>query len=372
MERAIFDLSGGLVTVRRSGFTGAAAHAGQYAGIRRGNPRHKASLESSNNLVHNVLASIPGQTGYSLSTRPEGLHTLLDHNTQLLAASQQMPPTTAALLSYDLLTTEQLMDVLSYYYSYLENETDHDLEGWEECGHIVQELELTGRWITQADLLALPPAQHAMAIALLEAGHVRTRPRKMSRREVWTSQANSLVKIPAFGVCEILGDDLSAERTVRNGMFEFEDPEVGPGVHRYPAFVETLEGNTMELRSGEKFQAFVNPFAPETLFVRDARGRYIGHADRAQRPCRGDYEAVKRAFGAAAKTEAALLAPLRERHAAEVKEREQRARQNIELMAPERQAPSRLSDDMDSFSTEISTAPADDADSLADALRECI
>lgn len=343
MEKLIFDLSGGLVTVKRSGFTGAAAHAGQYEGIRRGNPRHKAGLESSNNLSHNALASIPGQTGHSLATRPEGLHALLAHNASLLAAAQQMPPATARLLQYDLLTTEQLMDVLSYYYSYIEHETDHDLEGWEECGHIVQELELLGHWINQNDLLALrdnKPAHYEAALALLATGQAQTRPRKMSRREVWDPGASELIKIPGYGVCEILGDDLSEERTVRNHMFEFEDAEVGPGIHRYAGFVETIDGNTIELKEGEKFQAFVNPFAPEHLFVRDARGRYIGFATRDLRPCRGDYARVNRSFGAAAKTEAAALAPLRARQISAVKEREARAAHNAALMSeePSRQA----------------------------------
>lgn len=340
MEKLIFDLSGGLVTVARSGFSGAAAHAGQYEGIRRGNPNFKASLESSNNFAHNALARIPGQTGSGLATRPEGLHAMLAHNQKLLAAAAHMPAATARCLAYDILTTEQLMDVLSYYYSYMECETDHDLEGWEESGHIVQELELAGRWITQADLLALPPAQHDMALALLGSGQLRTRPRKMSRREVWDTDANSLVRIPPYGVCEILGEDLSEERSVADHMFEFEDAEVGPGIHRYPAIVETIDGHMLELREGEKFQAFVNPFAPQHLFVRDAKGRYIGLADRSLKPCRADYAGTQRAKVSAFKTEAKLLRDLRERQIPAAKARTDRAKHNASLLKiePGRQA----------------------------------
>ena len=347
LERAIYELTGGLVTTRRSGFTGAAGHAGQYEGIRRGNPRFKASLESSNNVVHNILAGIPGQTGPDRDRRPEQLSAMLGHNAKLMAAAQVMPAAIAERIAWDILTVDQLMDVLRYYYTYLENDSDHDLEGWEECGHVVPELNLLNRWVTQADLFQLPAAEHQMAIALLGSGQLQTRPRKMSRGEVWRSQSDQLVKIPGYGVCEILGEDLSAERKIRNGMFEFEDAEVGPGVHRYPAIVTTMEGHRMELSDGETYQAFVNPFAPQSLFVRNAKGQYIGEATTVQKPCRGDYEAVKRAFGAASKTEAALLAPLRERHIEETKERDARARHNIALMSAEPSRQADLSDRAD-------------------------
>ena len=66
--------------------TGAKAHAGQYPGLSRGNFRHKASLESSNNLTHNVFASLPGQTGKDVEHRPEQLDGMLRHNNALLAA----------------------------------------------------------------------------------------------------------------------------------------------------------------------------------------------------------------------------------------------------------------------------------------------
>jgi len=78
--------SGGLITVKESGMQGAAAHAGQYPGITRGNPRHKASLESSNNLVHNLTAGLPGQTGPDRQRRPEQTAGMLAYNDQVLAA----------------------------------------------------------------------------------------------------------------------------------------------------------------------------------------------------------------------------------------------------------------------------------------------
>lgn len=332
MEKLLWEISGGLITTARSGFNGDPAHLGQYPGIRRGNPNFKASLESSNNLFQNVLDHLPGQTGKDLAHRPEGLHGLLDYNAELIAASQVMPPEIAANLQYPILTDRQLHDVLQHYYAYIENDTDHELEGWEDCGHVVQELELAGRWITQQDLLALPPAQHDMAMLLLSQGHIRTRPRQMSRREAWDRDTTGLIRIPGYGVCAILGDDLSEERKVRESVFEFEDSEVGPGVHTYHCVVETLDGHRLELKEGETYQTFVNPFAIGQLFVRDARGRYIGVADRVQASCRADRKSIERGMAAAAKREGELLKPLRDRQVAAVKERAERSRHNADLI----------------------------------------
>jgi hypothetical protein len=328
LEKMLFELSGGLIQTTRSGFSGDVAHIGQYAGIRRGNPNFKASLESSNNLTHNVLDHIPAQTGLGLSRRPEGLEAMLDHNAELLAAIQQAPAHIARNIVLEIVTVEQLMEILAYYYGYIEDDHEHELEGWEECGHVIQELHLANRWLTQQDLLALPPGEYEMARALLGAGQLVTRPRRMSRREVWNLDSESLIKIPPYGVCEILGDDMSEERKVRAGKFEFEDSDVGPGVHTYDAIVTNLEGYRMELREGEKYQAFVNPFAIEHLFVRDAKGRYIGVADRVQRPCRADIKGVGRAMGAAAHRLAERLEPLRERQAEEAQRRLDNIRHN--------------------------------------------
>ena len=91
--------------------------------------------------------------------------------------------------------------------------------------------------------------------------------------------ARDLVRVPGYGVCAILGDDLAQERKVTDrGLFEYQDQEVGPGMHRFDAgCVATPDGERVALKNGEKYQIFVNPFAPDTLFVR----RRMAHDDSA-------------------------------------------------------------------------------------------
>jgi hypothetical protein len=307
VERILFECSDGLITTARSGMTGAASHAGQYPGIARGNYRFKASLESSNNLTHNVFAALPGQTGLSRDRMPEEHPAMMRHNEDLLAARTYLSPERAALLQFPILELNQFMTVAHELYRAIEDDTDHDLEGWVESGHVVNEY-FGGQW----------------------------RPRKMSRREVWEAGAGTLLRIPGHAVVAILGDDLAAPRKVRSNMFEFDDREVGPGVHRYESLAFTPHGEALRLRDGETYETFVNPFAPDTLFVRRGNGAYIGECRRIDKPCRGDTEAVHRACGAAAKIEAELLAPVRVRHLADAREKLVRHENNARILGNKR------------------------------------
>lgn len=332
IERHLRDLSSHngipLITVSRSGMTGAAAHAGQYPGVSRGNFRFKASLESSNNLTHNVFGALPGQTGKDREHRPEQLDGgLLRNNADLLIAREQLPPERADALQFLLLELNQFMGKADELYGAIENDPDHSLEGWVESGLVVNELLLGGQWMNQ-ELLLKDAAQAELALALISAGQLQTRPRRMTRREVWDRGAGELIRLPGHGVCAILGDDLAVERKVRKSMFEFADQEVGPGLHRFDAVAITPFGERLRLSESETYETFVNPFAPDALFVRRADGSYVGECLRITAPCRGDVEAVQRACGAAAKTEAELLAPLRQTHLSEARAKAARHESN--------------------------------------------
>jgi hypothetical protein len=320
-----------LITVKRSGMTGAAAHAGQYPGLSRGNFRFKASLESSNNLTHNVFAALPGQTGKDVEHRPEQLDGLLDHNRDLLIARGYLPPERAAKLQFPLLELGEFHRAAADLYAAMESDADHELSDWLECGHVTQELLIGGHWVNREELLK-HPAQAELAAQLIASGHLEARPRKLSRREVWDQGAGELIKLPGHGVCAILGDDLARERRVRGERFEFADAEVGPGLHRYESVCLTPYGERLRLREGEIYQTFVNPFAPGTLFVRRADGSYLGECARTDAPCRGDVEAVERRMGAVAKEEKELLAPLRQRHLREARDKATRHENNRDVL----------------------------------------
>ncbi len=330
LAKILSDKTGGLVTVSEGGMTGDPAHLGQYPGLVRGNFRHKAALESNNNLEHNRFDRLPGQTGRNVAERPEELVGRLDYNSRLLAAAEKLPPEKAALLEHPLLELNEWLDVANHIYAEIARDRDHALEGWIEAGHTMQMIQLGGQEIPLCDLT---PEQREKLPALLDAGLVTARPARMSRLEAWNRGARDLIKLPGWGVVAILGDDLAREVAVRDNMIEVQDLEIGPSPFRFEPFITTADGETRQLRDGEKFQAFINPFAPDTLFVRDLRGAYLGEAARIFAPSRADHEGVRRAIGAAMKRETALLGPMRSRHAKSAADRLQRHRRNADVIA---------------------------------------
>lgn len=331
MEAAMYDGSGGLITVCRSGMQGAAAHDGQYGGISKGNPRHKASLESSNNLTHNLTAHLPGQTGPNRDRRPESLGELLRYNEQLLAAAQQLPPALSVFIQYPLLTDTQAMQVLTALYRVMD-EMPHMLEGWEAAGNVVAEALILGQWLSQDALMALPPHEQQAALSLLESGTIKTRPRRLTRGEVWQRGAGDLVKMQGGVICQILGDEFASERSIRRHLFEFQDAEIGPGLHRYESKCTAPDGSHLYLQDGGKYLCTVNPFAADELMIRDAKGRFLGTCPRLHSITRGDNEALQRAFARVAEENTHLLEPLRKQQAHEARARLALQQHNVALV----------------------------------------
>lgn len=327
IEEELLRISKGLITVSRSGMTGAAAHAGMYPGIARGNPRHKASLESHNNLYHNALADLPAQTGKDVEHRPEGLSALLQHNEALLAARSMLPAERAALLSHPMLEVNQFIQLATERYREIERSHEHELEGWIESGLVTNEVQIADQWVSMESLMALDDAKREAVTVLIEKGALPVRTRKASRWEAWQRGSRELIRLPGYGVCAILGNDLAQPRPVQDGCFEFEDAEIKPGTLRFSRFVRDAEGREIELKE-DTYETFINPFAPQSLFVRDVKGRYLGEAREIHEPCRADAEAVQRQMGRAAKEESAALVPFRARHQAEAREKLARHRHN--------------------------------------------
>lgn len=301
-ERLLFDLSGGKITVSRSGMEGAAAFAGQYAGRAKGNFRFKAALESLGNLIHNEMGFLPGQTGLSVERRPEGLHGLLKHNDALLNAMVALAkdnPDRAAMLRFDLLEFRQFQNLALDIYQRINDRTEHDLEGWGDL--VVQ-------------------AERNLKVAATGCGVMR----RMSPNEVWQRGNRELVKLPPAGIAMLLGHELGTERVMKRAMFEFSDKEIDSDDVRFEA---------LGLIEGEKYFTVLNPFAPNELFAFKANGSFVGVCPRIASVCKGDAEALHRACGRAARIEAELLAPVAKRGASITRNRIENAQHNARVIA---------------------------------------
>lgn len=328
----VYEATGGRVTYSLSGMTGDPIHTGQYPGLRRGNPQHKPALESNNNLEHNALGALAGQTGRNVEERPEQLAGLLDHNQKLLDVWPLLSEAKRALLQFPLLELNQYLDLAEEAYAAIASTRNHELEGWVESGNVVQ----CYQW-GAAELLEhqLDAKQRAAIPAMLEAGLLSAKPVRMTRQEVWHRGHGELERIPGWLVCTILGDDLAREARITSSEFAIRDNEIGPGVYRYEPLITTADGRTEVLRDGETYQVFINPFALGTLFVRDARGRYLGEAKQIYVPCRADHDGVKRAMGASVAREEALLRDFKRRHGDQGAAKQARHEHNAEVIASE-------------------------------------
>jgi hypothetical protein len=334
LEKLLFDRTGGKITVRRSGITGKEqAVKGMFPGRGGGNPRFKSPLESLRNLIHNELASLPGQTGLNYTALPEQTAGEVRHNTELLkavAVLAERNPDRAALIKLSLLQYHsQFLPLLGEVYETINRRDWHDLEGWSKCGFIVPQLNDAGAWVSAE---SLPVAKRDVLLALAKMDKGYSREIKLSPRQVFNRGCEQLEKIPAFVVAEMLGNDFAREERIAHSYFEFQDQELDPEPLRFESRITDPEGNEREL-SQDKYQVFVNPFDLNQLFVHDARGRHLGIARRAVRVSRADDEALKRQFGRAEHRLNDLLKPIRERHADLTREGARRNAHNADVIA---------------------------------------
>ena len=84
---------------------------------------------------------------------------------------------------------------------------------------------------------------------------------------------------------------------VRKGMIEFEDAEIGPDAFCFEGVIFDPWNRRERLVEGEKYRVFINPFAPDRLFVCDAALSYLGESKRIVDPSRANKEAGLRMVG---------------------------------------------------------------------------
>jgi hypothetical protein len=107
-------------------------------------------------------------------------------------------------------------------------------------------------------------------------------------------------------------ENAEERRIAKDGRFDFEDQDLGPGTHVYDNVCRDEDGHTARLPAGEKYATFVSTVDPQRLHVCDARGRYLGWCERTFIPTRGDAEGFARAAGRKMQAHRELLAPVLE------------------------------------------------------------
>ncbi len=343
-EQRLADHSKGIIRVDRSGIQDKPALLGWWSGEGGGNPRMKAALESLHGFYHNRLGLLPAQTGSnSRLDQPEESVAISKYGEQLARQLAHLPPDRCeamlAQLKLPALTFHQFHKLLADFYTVIDARHEHNLEGWERAGLVRAQFRLsdaTQEWQDAEAILRMPEAQQGAIRAWLDSNAALVRTNKMSPLEVWADGVHGLKRLPRYSIHQILGDDFAREVKCRNHRIEFQDAEIDPDPVRFEGAVMDVTGHRTLLNEGETYKAFVNPLAPDYLYVVDARGRYLGCALRIMRTPRVDREAVMQAIGKDAARKNEMMIGYRARHAGEADEHAGVLEHNRRVLAGER------------------------------------
>lgn len=378
LQRAFGDL----VRCEDSGMIGdLQAIAGTYDGRgARGNPNHKAALESLHNLIHNELAFLPAQTGHDRNA-PEFLGVLERDHEDLFRLAQRLPPEVRALLRHR--TPEyhtQAVPLINGILDAINRRTDHNNEGWLELGFISKRYRLmpdSDAWIPEHRLLEMAPAARTAILSQADADARCWERVKMSPHDVFETgrSRGDLVKVPDSVIAEILYQDLAMPKRVHDtgeysSCFAWDDQEFSVSTVAFHARVKTPQGQELTLTRGETYDVVLNPFDPSVLWVFSAtrqRGSFLGIAERVQRICRLDTEAKKEQWKRAARDLREHLEPVRRRHAATTDAEISRLKHNRKVIEQHSAASAAALQNTATVLSEyrasqLPTAPADDGD----------
>ena len=360
LERVLFEITAGRVTVERSGIDGASSFAGQYAGRGKGNFRFKAALESLGNLIHNEtsdLLQFPGQTGSnSRLNAPEEMAGRDKHTDALLKAIAALPAERAMKLRLPYLEVNQARWLVDEVMERINNRKEHELEGWLEAGLTTLDFELPDIGIISAQKFLAMPADKQAAIQAIATPLAR----KMSPREVFDAGRPRLIRLRPEQTALLLRDVAGQEVTVgKDHLISFDDESISPNPLRYLAH---------HFAPGDKFTAVVNPLSPNSAHLFDARGAWVGLVSAWQTVRRDDIEGLHRQMGQAAKVEAELLTPVAAAGAKLTQQRIAEAQNNAEVLGGDTKRQARKLKNFDGEVGELAEAtqpetpalPADD------------
>ncbi len=298
VEDMLYRISDGLIRVDRSGMIGE-QQAGPFKGVRKGNPRHKASLEAWHNPLHNRMSGMLSHTGHD-RREPEQLAAILNESLKMLKAGEKLPPERQELLMAYVPSLHEVIGKVEQVAGALNNRTDHALEGWRECGFTTVEFSLNGADGTFMPLLEVPAAVREMVPAMAAANPRLLRERNMSPQEAWNAAtadpANRLIRFTAAECVALLGTANKFKLRAVGGAFRMDSRKRHHRQLLFSTRITTNSGHALELRDDQEYYGIFNPMG-EQLFVLDERECILGVAPVIDRVSHVDEAAKLRAFG---------------------------------------------------------------------------
>jgi hypothetical protein len=358
--RRKLELCDGRITFRDSGIEGVRQSAQLFRGSGKGNPRLKAGEESLHNLQHNYTDHLPAQIGKDRDHHPESFYGRDSINTKLLLARYALSEERQAMLRFPVMEWNQLIELIRRAYHNMNRRTEHDLEGWIECGYVKYQwrFDATSEWFEQSDLDVLPPEKRAFVEAVIHNPDLH-RVLKMSPWDVWSRGQASLVRLPQHCTWDICGQDLAVERPCPDGAeIGFLDQRISPSALLFETIYVDLCGRERPLQEGRSYRWMINPFDPRTLYVGEANGAYLGTCPRIERAGKLDVAALEREYKHAAKRESEAIAEHLRINRKQIKARIEDAKANAAALS---QAPVTPTEKREASEAEDLADAADDA-----------
>jgi hypothetical protein len=243
-----------------------------------GNPRHKGMIEQMHATLKNYTdAAIFGNVGGGRGVQPEETLGMAKEDGALMRLATALKPGAVDKLRFNFPTWGAFAIAADEAHRMMDERTDHQLEGWEECGFVVGEYRALNspHWTATVALGKQPREEAAKMQMLIAAGAIEYRERRMSPAEAWATATGetTLERVPDGFAPIILGKDLAHLGTVSDKLtVAVKDQETG---EKYTV-AAIVDGKPLE--RGRKVLVWVNPMDCGKAYLADVQGRFLGVA----------------------------------------------------------------------------------------------
>lgn len=314
---------------------------GLYLGLRRGNFRFKAALESHHSLKKNEMAMLPGQKGADPAHAPEHLVSQVQYHESLMlgiAALDDRDPDLMNKIKSPFPGYWDYINAVCRIYNRIGMRETHNLEGYEQCGFVRHDwrIHALDTWKPES-LINEMDFNEAQAIrALIMAKpQERYRTRMMSPADAFAycQTRGDIVRLPDAAVPEILGRDLGKILPVEQNATIIVKDEYIPGkTTPVSAFVKTSKGTKHSLENGSKWLVHLSPFDGSNAYISTPDGAFVGKAKVLVGSTKIDIEGIQESLKIVSQVESSKLRSVRHVGAKRLEEQYRMHEHNTEVL----------------------------------------
>lgn len=263
LEASLLEMSGGMLTTERTNMiTGRAIFADGFVDKAQGNPGAKGWIESFFNSMHTEAGWIAGQQSARYDLRAANLDTRIGYAENLLAAGEHLPPALRRELRIPFQDPDDAKHSLDDVLIMLNRREKHRIAGFGKVA--LWRWREGDDWKPLSDLAGLPPEAQEQ---------VETIYRPQTPEERFRSLIGSRkFRAAAPGDLALLLCDLKTARYTGGGVLEFN--HAGQRLRYYS------RSASEQLRPGEEYLIRWDSADPETAYVSDGQGGFIGAFER--------------------------------------------------------------------------------------------